>query len=348
MMQSNSLNRTVYLDYLRLIASLAIIILHVSAQNWYNTEPSTHEWQVFNTYDSFVRWGTPVFVMISGAIFIGKDIPIKKIYTKYIVRLLTAFLFWAIIYAVFANGTISDRILYIIKGHYHMWFIPMIAGMYVCIPLMKAIVETENRIKYFLLLWFIGACLIPEILLMIKDFGNSGMVKYVEAVSKTFSTIDLKTTAGYSGYFILGYYLNAINLRRNQRRVIYVLGISGCIATAYLVQASMLKTGTSSGYFNNISVSVMFSAVAVFVWFKYRTYNSDRMNLFVERMSRCSFGAYLVHVLVLEQLKIRLGLDTLSYSPEISVIINSLIIFIISYEVSVILNNIPFINKHIV
>lgn len=70
--------RTIYFDYLRVMATLAVIMLHMSAQNWYVSDVNGYNWQVFNLYDSIVRWGVPVFVMISGALFLKKGIVFKS------------------------------------------------------------------------------------------------------------------------------------------------------------------------------------------------------------------------------------------------------------------------------
>ena len=78
------MERKTYCDYLRLIATFAVVVLHVAASNWYSTDVNGLEWQSFNFYDSVVRWGVPIFVMISGSLFLSREISIRKIYSKYI------------------------------------------------------------------------------------------------------------------------------------------------------------------------------------------------------------------------------------------------------------------------
>ena len=143
--------RKVYFDYLRVFATFAVMILHISAQNWYSTDVNGFDWQIFNFFDSIVRWGVPVFVMISGSLFLNREISLSKIFSKYIRRLITAFIAWSAIYAVFMDGTIVDRASALVQGHYHMWFILMIVGIYMCIPFIKVIAESDFRIKYFLM-----------------------------------------------------------------------------------------------------------------------------------------------------------------------------------------------------
>jgi surface polysaccharide O-acyltransferase-like enzyme len=135
-----------YFDYLRVAATISVVVLHVSAQNWYSFNGRSFEWNVFNFYDSIVRWGVPIFLMISGSLFLYRDIEIKNLYRKYILRLFVAYCFWALFYAVYSpiidsiigKGfalPIKSIIKNTISGNYHMWFIPMIIGTYMCILL---------------------------------------------------------------------------------------------------------------------------------------------------------------------------------------------------------------------
>lgn len=82
--------RKIYCDYLRFFAILAVITLHVAAKNWCSTDVQSFEWGIFNLFDSIVRWGVPVFVIISGSLFLSREIDIKRIYSKYVLRLVVA------------------------------------------------------------------------------------------------------------------------------------------------------------------------------------------------------------------------------------------------------------------
>ena len=80
--KDNKYNYIEYFDWIRIYSSFGVIIIHVSAQNWYTTIPGQYEWEVFNFYDSIVRWSVPEFFMISGALFLNKSSSIKKILKK--------------------------------------------------------------------------------------------------------------------------------------------------------------------------------------------------------------------------------------------------------------------------
>ncbi len=68
-MEQTQPQRIAYFDVLRILATFAVIVLHLSAQHWADTDVYSRAWQAFNLYDSAVRWAVPVFVMISGGCF---------------------------------------------------------------------------------------------------------------------------------------------------------------------------------------------------------------------------------------------------------------------------------------
>lgn len=348
-MKKDSKERTMYFDYLRVFAAFAVMFLHMSAQNWYIVDVNGFEWQVFNFYDSIVRWCVPMFVMISGALFLNREIPLKIMYTKYIFRIAVAYIVWSAVYALYVGKTVFDKILMFGFGHYHMWFVFMIIGLYMCIPFIKPIVENDRKTKYFLLLAFIFAFAIPEFVTLSKDFGSEFVIKVVERINKHVENMNMHMVLGYASYFVLGYYMNKISLSKKQRMWIYVLGLFGFIATIGLDLVVALKTQTPcSNYYEYINVNVLLETLAVFTWFKYREYNNNKINSCVEKLSKYSFGAYLAHALVIEQLNYRVGLNSLSFNPVFSVVCIGIIVFVVSFIISAILHQIPVVKKYIV
>lgn len=347
--RQNSTDRTVYFDYLRVFATFAVMILHISAQNWYVTDVNSFEWQVFNLFDSIVRWSVPVFVMISGSLFLGREIPLRKIYSKYILRMAISFLVWSVIYAFFTEGDIVNKLSAAVQGKYHMWFVLMIIGIYMCIPLIKSIAETDEKIKYYLLLAFVFAFVVPEVTTLINDFGNELIMKGGEVINVEVDRMRMHIVLGYASYFVLGYYINKTDWSKRQRTIIYVLGILGFTFTVVMDLIVALKTQSGcQNYYGNFTVNVLFEAIAVFTWFKYKKYKQYRLNSFIQKLSKYSFGAYLVHALVIEQLNIRFGLNTLSFNAAFAVICIGVLVLTISFVISGILNRIPVVKKYMV
>ncbi len=341
--------RKAYLDHFRILATLFVVVLHASAQNWTNAGVSTLEWQTFNFFDSIARWCVPAFVMISGALFLDREIPLKKLYTKYCLRLVCAFVFWSAVYMMFTEGTLKERLLTFISGHYHMWFILMMIGLYVCTPIIKKIVSDIKIAKYYLILSFVFGFVIPETVVFLGDFAGKNVNLVAGALYSDVVGMNMQLVLGYTCYYVWGYYLSKTELSKKQRIWIYLLGLAGFAATVILDSVVALRTQQPcQNYYSLFTVNVMFETTALFTWFKYRRYGCGKKEKIFALLSKYSFGAYLVHALFLELAETKLGINTLSFNPVLSVVSISLSVCVISFIVSAIINRIPFINKYIV
>lgn len=354
-------SRVIYFDHLRILATVAVMMLHVAAANWYTTDVNGIDWAVFNFYDSIVRWGVPVFVMISGALFLNRDdIPVKKIYSKYVLRMLTAYCTWSFIYYLFAGDTIfqqlaglirpgkMDKYLDIINSHYHLWFIPMIVGLYICLPIIKQIVKNEKVAVYFLGISFIAWFLIPQIVTLIQDFGGEKLIIVTNAAYETFTDLKLNLVMNYTFYFILGYELSKIRFSKKIRIIIYILGIIGFGFTILANWIVTIKTQTPTGtYYGNACVNILFESIAVFELYKNIPFKNGKASKITKMLSKWSFGAYLVHALIIEQF-MKYGFSTLSFFSGIATPLIVVAVFILSYAISAMIHYIPILNKYIV
>ena len=320
------------------------MVIHVAAQNWYTTDVHSLEWQAMNFWDSMVRWVVPVFVMISGALFLSKDIPVKKLYGKYIFRIFTAFVFWSFVYAVAYYAAKRDALKALgqfLTGYYHMWFLYMIVGLYMIVPFVRKIAESESLMKYFLGLVFVFAFLLPEAADVISLFSE----KYGKFAGRLAGMFHLEFVAGFTGYFLLGYFLNTTNISHKTERFMYAAGIIGVIMCIVLSSlASLTKGAPNKTFYGNHTVTTILEAVAVFVFFRKRFNFPARL---ISALSQYSFGAYLVHAGVISLLR-KLGLHSLTFNPIISIPVISVIVFVISFAVSAIINQIPVFRKYIV
>ena len=54
------------------------------------------------SYDALFRFGVPVFVMLSGAVFLPKEreLNIKRLYTHNILRVAVSYVFWSALYGL--------------------------------------------------------------------------------------------------------------------------------------------------------------------------------------------------------------------------------------------------------
>lgn len=343
--------RIMYFDVLRIAATLGVILLHISSQNWSKTNVTSFQWQTFNFFDSIVRWTVPIFVMISGALFLNRDNSVKKIFKNNILRIITAFIFWSVLYAgvSFAQGTsIKKACLEVVQGHYHMWFLFMIVGLYLIVPFIKKIIESEALLKYFFALGLIFTFIIPQGI-AILNLLNGTLGK---AANSIVENINFHFTLGYIFYFILGYYLNKVDISKKMRMIIYSFSAVGFACTILGTSfVSIYNNAPEQTFYDYLTLNVLWESLGVFVFFKYNLNSiniSEKMQNIVAKLSKYSFGAYLVHVMIIEQLKKLFGLNTLSFNPILSIVVILLIVSVISFAISWICNHIPFLNKYIV
>ena len=349
------MKRLVNYDYLRVFASLAIIILHVSASNINRVGTSGLNFTTFTIYNSAVRWGVSIFVMISGLLFLKKDVPIEKIYKKYIPRLLIAFAFWSLIYALEKSIRFGGGISFnfngflgnLLEGHYHMWFIFMIISLYMFIPIFKLIIKDQKTTKYLLIIAFIFTFCIPFINQIIKDFiTNENVLDNVNIINENITTMKKNMLLGYPFYFILGYYLNTYEISKKTRNIFYILGIISFITIFSLnIIVTLNNNIVCTSYYSNYFMTTTLEVIAVFIWFRYHKFKDNNI---IIKLSKYSFGAFMVHVLIIEKLASIFKFSTLSFYTPLSVPIIAIIVFIISYIISFILNQIPIIKKYCV
>ena len=73
---STTQERNIAFDLLRILSAFSVVVLHVSSMYLMEYNVSTTDFKIANFINSISRFGVPIFVMISGAIFLSED---KKI-----------------------------------------------------------------------------------------------------------------------------------------------------------------------------------------------------------------------------------------------------------------------------
>ena len=266
-------------------------------------------------------------------------------------RIVTAFIFWSAVYALLAllhGSSFKSVCKKIITGHYHMWFLFMIVGLYMIVPFIKKIVESPALTKYFLALALVFTFIIPQARDIASVFHKD---RTVELVNSVISKMNLSFIGGYTCYFILGHYLHTIEFSKKARCIIYALSALGFASTVLGCSFISIYDNAPNGVmYGNFTLNVMLESLGVFVFFKNlidALKISERMQSIIAKLSKYSFGAYLVHALIIEVLN-KIGLNTMSFNPVLSVISISAIVFVISFVVSYVCNHIPILNKYIV
>ena len=76
--------KTAYFEWLRLFAAAAVVLMHTAAKRWLSISHTIPEWEVLTLWDSLVRWPVPIFIMITGALFLPRKTELKTALGRYI------------------------------------------------------------------------------------------------------------------------------------------------------------------------------------------------------------------------------------------------------------------------
>ncbi|MCH5299670.1 MAG: acyltransferase family protein [Ruminococcus sp.] len=347
--------RIEYIDILRVISMLCIVMIHVVSQSFEKIPVTGYEWSTLNVYDSISRWSVPIFVMISGALFLGSNKPLKVIFHKNISRLITSFVFWSLVYATIEYirfRKAKSAATQAIAGHYHMWFVIMIIGLYLIVPILRKIVESKELTKLFLVLALIFTAVIPTINTVLGFLSFEPVTTLKGIFTSIVADFNMRLPLGYAGYFVLGYTLNKYDISKKLEYIIYALGTAGLIftiASTFFISIKLDKAYT--GFYTYTTPNVAAMAVAVFVLFKkhYHIKNADSvLQKLIRALSKYSFGVYLVHLAVIEFIKLNLNITSVTFNPIIATPIICISTALISILISAVLNHIPVLNKYIV
>lgn len=351
--------RKVYLDVLRAIACCMVVGVHVSAQQITLLGTQSISFKFMNAMDCLCIIGVPLFVMISGALMLNPshDSSIKNLYRHHILHLATAYIAWLLFYnivdyikanAAFSWETFKAEVLIdtlLGKGMYHMWFLPMILGLYVLTPVIKQMITSRKLCEYFLVLYFIFNLFYATI------FKFS--VPYTEIVDSLFSRLPMKMLEGYIGYYVLGYYLDTYftSIRKRSFYAILMLGVTNFLWEVTVCNRESATSGELSTILNDpLTVNVFFAALAIFLLLRQLFKNINTEGFFYRicrGLGRYSFGVYLIHPLFLTWLTEH-QITTLLLPVPISIPLMILLVVSVSYVFVWILSRIPIIGKYIV
>lgn len=144
--------RELFLDRLRVAATCAVVMLHTITGAMDITDMSRYpiEWKVFLAGLDLLCWCVPIFLMISGYLFLNpaREIGAKKMLTKYCRRIVLALFVFGVPYAVleqvaaercFRLGMAGKGVLMVLRGESwsHMWYLYRILFLYLLTPALR-------------------------------------------------------------------------------------------------------------------------------------------------------------------------------------------------------------------
>lgn len=332
-----------WINNLRLIALLAVIILHSTSlllMQFGKVPLST--WLVADFLNAMVRFAVPCFVMITGALLLPKEYELAAFFKKRLTRVVIPFLFWSLIYVIYSwyneellftnNLWLNIKlVLHQLKNGscYHLWYVYMLIGLYFIIPVIGKFVRnaSEKETLYFLLVWF-------GVMMLNQPF-----------LSPYNPSVDMRYFTGYIGYLVLGNYLatkdfNMPNLR-NWMVILFLVSLFIITLGSWLITKYPKIPGTM--FYEPINPVVLLLSVSVFLIVKYTIPKVPILFIKIrDFIGGYNYGIYLGHALVLFFLDDLAGISYKLCNPILSIPITAVICLFITLILVWLISKVPF------
>ena len=325
----NQKNRhIVWLDVVRFIAMFTVVCCHCADPfNFYpGTAPNIGEIKLWGAiYGSVLRPCVPLFVMITGALLLPVRGDTSAFYKKRITRVLYPFLIWSVIYNLFPwitgllgftpriildffpyageevmRQSFSVAVKYILNIPFnfsilavHMWYIYLLIGLYLYLPIFSAWVEkaSERAKLMFLLAWGV-TLLLPYYYQFVSN--------YLWGTCSWNSFGMLYAFAGFNGYLLLGHYLKNLewSLKKTLAIGIPMFAVGYAVTFLGFRHITALPEYTDEMlelFFTYCSLNVVMMTIPVFMLAKKVKVNSERMKKALANLTVCGFGIYMIH-----------------------------------------------------
>lgn len=327
-------HRLVYPDVLRATATIYVIMLHICGGEMWRLTPEMWQFKWLAAADALTHCAVPLFLMLSGMFLLSpeKDITLTRLFKKYILRLVIAYVGWSAFYSVFTgvcNNTLLSENPYdlwkrFIDGHYHLGgFIPKMIGVYLTVPFLKAVTDKKDhrQLYYVMALCCCFAVIKPNIR------------EIFPTISGILDRIDPSGSGIYVAYFFFGYFFSQVKVSRNGKYV-WLRIMAG---SAIWVICSVFSGSAELGVLDESKWSANRIPMVIYTVSSFMTFRNfgnnvthfPRAHHFLNKVSELSFVVYLCHAMIISILA-KLGFTSLTWHPVISVPVLTCVVLICS------------------
>ena len=295
--------------YIRVIACLSIVLLHTlfASNVYFETSMSLTDLTVTRAVENLLMWCVPCFVMVTGALLLEpeKDVPLKKLFSKYIMRMALALVIFTFIFAVFeavvnggdiaAAGFFKGWLDDMFTGNSwpHMWYLYMMIGLYAMMPVYKVLFShaSDAALKYITAVMIVFVSVLP-----------------LSGITGHESAFYIPTTFIYPAYLFLGRMIYTGQLRVS-RHFAVILAIGCSLLIVMLTYFRYMYGDIAVGedlipvydrmLFSYPSILVVGQSIGIFSLLSSIKTKAEAPALLVS-MDQCSFGIYLIHMIFLK------------------------------------------------
>ncbi len=347
--------RVAYADLVRVIAILMVVLIH-SASPIFNTVPVTSgEFAVSVLLDGIAHAGVPLFVMVSGVFLLDekREMSVRRAIGHYALPLVGLYFFWSILYAaankvaiplLFEHAAVNGEMLKafgaaVLEGAYHMWYLPMMAGLYLITPLLRTFVRQDSRhlVRWFLLIVFVLRFVLPTGIRLVAEVTG---VDFAAA----YNSFELLAGWEYPAYYVAGWAIANTRPDARTRRAVYAAGAIALVALFALTWWVSVHRGEAvKELMEQKSLFCCVYGVALFALIAWEG-QSLRPRPLLTRLSALSFGVYIVHVEVQQLYKLFLPYDG---GALVYILLQWVAVTAVSFVTAWVLSRIPLLKRSV-
>lgn len=312
-------------DLMRCLACFAVIVLHAAA-GYVSSYPghATNDWHWANILDGISRFCVPLFVMLSGALYLGRRVEDWSAYVlKGARRVLVPYLFGSLLYLawnVFVRGVYPESSFTFIRdllagnGFFHLYFFYLVFGLYLLVPLIG---ELGRR--------SLGAIAGTTSLLFIIVAAQT----HLSQVGLSLGLLYPYGFAGYLPFFLAGY------LFAHRLMMPLWLAVLGFVAASAATCLGAWLATESAGKWNDTafysyhSANVIVATLCLFAAARAISIANPLLVGALAGMSRLTLGIYVIHFAVLTHV-VGFMSQIVVLSVPVFLIVVSLVTFIAS------------------
>lgn len=348
-MKTQEQKHILYLDVLRIIAAFLVVSIHISSFCWYGTSHLSFNWIIMNYADSLSRVGVPLFIILSGSLFLSrKNLNLKNFYLINCLRIMIIYVFWELFYIfdTFGFDIPQEPSPWFIwfNFKYHLWFLPFLLGVYLIVPILRKIVEKKRLYHGILLVGLLWSVCKSVWLLLPYFLGNEFLLK----------TPSWVVFLEFVFYFFLGFYLKECKTAIP----FWVFGVGYILLSLFNGYAteriSRFLGYPNASLYDNFTTAILVSSICVFLFVKNMA-QTEKIKQFLtlknkrlKTLSSLTLGVYLLHPFFIEHLSADFHLDVNSFPIMLSIPLLSILVFGLSFLAGFLFRKIPYLGRHLI
>lgn len=343
MQKGMEIKKNKHFEHIRAFSVLAVITIHTmySALLQFGEGALVAEKILYRCVMNMMWWAVPCFLMMTGSLLLdsNRKVPLKKLYRKYIFRMLLVLLIFGCAFSwmeLFFDSRILElrqilQVAYnVLTGNTwaHMWYIYCLLGLYVLLPMYKIFADyaSDEQLKYILAILF----LFESIFRLLKLLEiNLGFYCHINTI--------------YPFWLLMGAAWNRGMFKYDKKINIALVMVSSGI----LIFTTVLWEGFGvplSSLFGYDSVLVVIQSIGLFVLFNSMNIE-NKLDQVLSEIGEKSFGIYLIHMVI-----INLAYKLFKFNPfTVSFAMGGMILVIVnlalSYMMVTIMKYLPGIKK---